>query len=175
MAMNGRSAIPCHNYIPHALPLSRTPKQSYHQAIYLGTYCCFRGDVTVYVNTRLNWTQKILCFTCILNLHFRAVIQINLPTVPFSATIFISVVISGITLSGSRPMILEMVLELTYPIREGISLSILQLVLNLTMLIFYFIQLIPGIGKGRFKLVDRLFQKLHEESIRKVSKRAAVA
>ncbi|XP_064643879.1 solute carrier family 49 member 4 homolog [Lineus longissimus] len=77
-------------------------------------------------------------------LWFTLQIQQILPR--YDSTLFISVVICGITLSGSRPMILEMVLELTYPIREGISLSILQLVLNLTMLVFYFIQLIPGVG-----------------------------
>ncbi|XP_065655674.1 solute carrier family 49 member 4 homolog isoform X1 [Hydra vulgaris] len=66
---------------------------------------------------------------------------------PFSrASVYISCIIGGFCINGSIPLLFELVVELTYPVPETVSIAFISVVNNLFAFIFLLILGIPNIG-----------------------------
>ena len=64
----------------------------------------------------------------------------------FLASVYISCIIGGFCVNGSIPLLFELVVELTYPVPETVSIAFISVVNNLFAFIFLLILGIPNIG-----------------------------
>jgi FLVCR family MFS transporter len=61
-------------------------------------------------------------------------------------SIYAAIILSGVFLDGSSPLVYELVCEAAYPVGEGVACSFLQMLFALAGILFTSVQEIPNLG-----------------------------
>ena len=107
-------------------------------------------------------------------------------TIPFSkALIYVSFIITGVSIVAIGPIFLELVVECTYPVPEELSTGFMMMLGNVLMLLCYFVFMLPnmdirwinwsavasiGIGVPILLLYRERFTRLDVEALSSLSK-----
>lgn len=65
----------------------------------------------------------------------------------FSGSLYISSILGGFFVSGTIPLFLELTVETTYPVAEGVTTGLLTLINNTFTVLFLLVLAIPGVGR----------------------------